>query len=452
MASLICAHALSILLVGGLRFGPEAVLPGAGEALWRAVTGLVAVALAASLLMEARRGTPPWRRRGRWLLWLVFPGTAAVNWGLGGTTLSGSPDLPVLAVIFGLAATVLVLRNREWTIRETTLRAWKCGGAWLLLPTVVVAALVLLHETRLAAGTGIALATYPLYAAAQIGVALVLPWTQWERDAIAPGWRVFATTILFALVHWPNLFAVGATALGMLLWASAWRAGSAFIPLALSMGLLATVTTQALPETLTAHMRVGSNYVLKSRELAREIWLDGEAWRLDRIGQWSGEGGLRPWLARSLEAFEGEALDPALVDEVAQNLERLHRESSLRWIFDSDEFRRRHDFGEPLREDELRFFESTFAPYHAGHAGYSAVVAAGTELTTEEFITLAYRTFLGREPLENEYRHWPEPIQASQRWLFLRRVVEAGGLRGWNEPENEDARERLRAYRAARDQ
>jgi hypothetical protein len=452
MASLICAHALSIILVGGLRFGPEAVLPGAGTTLWLTVIAIVAAGLGATLILETRRGEAPWRSRGRLLLWLVFPGASGLSWALGGTSLAESPDLTALAAIFGLAATVLVLRYAEWAPREATLTAWRTGGAWLLIPTAAIAAITLMHETRLANGFALALATYPLYAAAQLGVALVLPWTQWERDAIDPGRRVFAASILFALVHWPNPFATGATFVGMLLWASAWRAGSAVIPIALSMGILGTVATQALPDSLTHHMRVGANDVLKTRELEREIRLDEKAWRLDQIGDWKKEEGLRPWLARSLEALEGAPADPALVEETARLLERLHREAALRWIFNSGEFRSRHQFEDPFRDDEIRFFESTFVPYHVGHAGYGMVVAAGADLTTREFITLAYRTFLGRDPREGEYRHWPEPITANNRSLFLRRVAESGGLRGWNEPENEDAREKLRAYRAARGQ
>lgn len=452
MASLICAHALSILLVGGLRFGPEAVLSGAGTGVWRTVTALVALGLAFSLVLETRRGDAPWRRRGRLLLWLIFPGAAAIVWGLGETELASSPDLPALAVIFGLASTVLVLRHREWATRELALAGWRTGGAWLLVPTATVAAIALMHETRLATGTGLALATYPLYAAAQLGIGLVLPWTQWERDGISPGWRVLGSSILFALVHWPNLFAVGATLAGMALFAAAWRAGSAFIPIAISMGILATVVTQALPDSLTAHMRVGPNYVLKSRDLERQVWLDGEARRLDLVGSWSDEEGLRPWLARALAELEGASADPAIVDETVRMLERLHRQAALRWIFDSGEFRWRHEFEEPFRDDELRFFESTFVPYHPGHSGYARLVAESADLTTQEFVTRAYRHFLGREPRETEFRYWPEPITANNRWLFLRRVVESGGLRGWNEPENEDAREQLRAYRAARGQ
>jgi hypothetical protein len=238
----------------------------------------------------------------------------------------------------------------------------------------------------------------------------------------------------------------------MALWASAWRAGSAFIPIALSMGILGAVVTQGLPDSLTHHMRVGANEVLKTRELQREIWLDAEASRLRKIGRWTDKEGLRPWIARSLEALEGARPDSALVEETAVILERLHREASLRWIFDSGEFRWRHKFKEPMRDDELRFFESTFVPYHPGHAGYSYVLAAGADLTTKEFIALAYRTFLKREPLEHEFQYWPEPITAANRTLFLRRVLESGGLRGWNEPSNEDGREQLRAYRAARGQ
>jgi hypothetical protein len=452
MASLICAQLLVILLVGGLRFGPDAVLPGAGPVLWRSVVVLVGIGLASALTLEARRGQAPWRRRGRLLLWLVFPVASAINWGLGGTSLAESPDLPALALIFGLAATILVLRHREWAGRETTGAAWRTGAVWLLVPTALVCTLAVLHETRMATGTGLALATYPLYAAAQLGAALVLPWTQWERDGISRGHRVVAATILFALVHWPNPFATAATAAGMALWALAWRAGSAFIPLALSMGIMATFVTQGLPESMTGHMRVGSNQVVKSREIAHEVWLDGEAWRLDQAGAWTDAEGLRPWLARALEALEDAPVDSALVEETARMLERLHRQASLRWIFDADEFRQRHGFDEPFRDDELRFFESTFVPYHPGHAGYSELVAASVGMSTREFVAMAYRRFLGREPRETEFAHWPEPITAGNRWLFLRRVVEGGGLRGWNEPENEDARERLRAYRAARGQ
>ena len=79
MASIICAHALSILLVGGLRFGPSAVLPGAGELAWLISIAVLALGMAVSLGLESRRGLAPWHSRGRLALWVVFPGAAAIS-------------------------------------------------------------------------------------------------------------------------------------------------------------------------------------------------------------------------------------------------------------------------------------------------------------------------------------------------------------------------------------
>ena len=51
MVSLIFAHLLSILLVGGLRFGPGAVVPGGSPALWIFLLGLAGI----GILLAMRR-------------------------------------------------------------------------------------------------------------------------------------------------------------------------------------------------------------------------------------------------------------------------------------------------------------------------------------------------------------------------------------------------------------
>lgn len=453
MVSLILAHILSILVVGGLRFGPEAVLAGAGRGPWIVALSTASVGLAVALARDTRRGRAPWSRPGRILLWLVFPGTAALHWGLGRTEVTAGGDLPGIALVLGLVLGLLARRHDEWADRERRGQAWRIAARWVLGPTALVAAVGIAFGDGLH-GSSIALLTYPLYALGQLAAALVLPWTQWRRDGLRSGRVVLAIATLFALVHWPNPFAAVTTFLGMLLWASAWNAGSALLPLALSMGIMATVVNRTMPVELTGHLRVGANAVLKSRELERERWLDREVGRISAEAGPLDAGGLRPWLARALPLATGAPVDPGLISGTADVLERLHRESMLRWVFDSAEFRARHRVTARLEPTELRFFESTFVPFHPAHAPYTNLAARGAGLDHGEFVDLVYAELLGRTPAQTEYRHWPLPLTVGTRMEFLRRVLEGGGiggpdLRRWHEPEDPELRRRLRETRAA---
>ncbi|RKZ17810.1 hypothetical protein DRQ53_02275 [bacterium] len=268
MTSLILANALCILLVGGLRFGPSAVLVGAPAALWIPLMAVLAGSLLVALRREVARHQAPWQCRTRILLWLIFPGAAALNWSVGSQRQIAGADLPALALLLGLVIAVLARRWPEWGGRELSRAGWGIAARWVLLPTLAV---VIWGLTRGAADgdTPISLATYPIFALAQLAAALVLPWTQWARDGVSSGRRVTGSTLLFALAHWPNPFAIMVTAAGMFVWGMAWRRGSALLPLALSMGLTATVITQTLPDDLTAHMRVGASYALKEEQFAR---------------------------------------------------------------------------------------------------------------------------------------------------------------------------------------
>lgn len=453
MVSLVLAHALAILLAGGLRFGPSAVLPGAARPVWLASMAAVAAALAVALVRDVRRGRAPWAAFDRFVVWLAFPGAAALHWSLGHPDADPGADLPALALVLGLVLAVLAMHSRAWLGRESSARAWTTAARWLLVPTALVGVGAWWVGGRPAA-LPVPFLTYPLYALAQLFAVLVLPWIVFGRDGASPRRRVLLVTVLFGLVHWPNPFATAATLAGMAVWASAWRAGSALLPVALSMGLAAAAITQWLPEDLTGHMRVGANYVLKQREHARDSWLDTESRRISREVGPVGEEGLQAWLARALPLATGAPVDSTLVTATADFLERLHRESTLRWIFDSGEFRYRNGITARLDATELRFFDSTFVPFHPAHAPYTGLVARGETLSYREFVDLAYHELLGRSPREPEYRHWPAPIPLGLRVEFLRRVLDGGGiddgdLRRWREPDDPELRERFRERREA---
>jgi hypothetical protein len=434
MASLVFAHALSILLVGGLRFGSAAVLVGAPVSVWIGAMAFLASGLLLALRSEQRRGHAPWSCRGRMLLWLVFPGAAAANWGLGRAGQFEGPDTAVLAIILGLVLANLSWRRSEWGGRETSRRAWMISARWVFVPTAIVLAAGFWGPGKLE-GTGLAFFTYPLYAWMQLAAVVVLPWTQWARDGIEPRRRVASSALLFALVHWPNPFATVATGLGMLVWASAWRAGSALLPLAISMGIVATVATNSLAPELTAHMRIAAPHAIKAREFSRSRSLDIRAARIAHDAAWSEAEGLRPWLARALPAATGREVDQTLVDGIARVLEHMSRQSTLRWILDSREFRARNATTYRLGDDEISFFKSTFVPFDKTHAPYARLVSAGAGLDYDGFVRLAYRELLGREPDESEVRGWPAPMSAGTRTMFIRRVLlgeETGdGLRNW---------------------
>lgn len=452
MASLILAHALSILLVGGLRFGPAAVLMGASHALWIATMALLAIGMLLALGVEQRHGKAPWSCRGRLLLWLVFPGAAAVNWGMGDLQPDRGVGISILTAILGLVIAVLFWRRAEWAGRETSARAWMIAGQWLVPPTAAVVAAGAWYTGHLP-GTSLGFLTYPLYGGMQLAAALVLPWTQWARDEIGPWRRVAASTLLFALVHWANPFATIAAGVGMLLWASAWRAGSALLPLALSLGIMATVVTQSLPDEVTAHMRVAAPHALKTRELARDRWLDERAVQICRQAAWSQTEGLRPWLGRALRLATQRDTDAALTDATARVLERMYRGSTLRWILDSGEFRARNGITQRLNDRELSYFDSSFTPFEPAHAPYARLVDEGAGLDHRSFVSLAYRELLDREPKEAEYRHWPTSMSPGNRVLLVRRILvgeETGdGLRNWRQWKPEEELEWIRAVLGA---
>lgn len=441
MLSLILANALFILLAGGTRFGPDAVLAGAPPALWLPLLAVLAAGLALALRREIAGGRAPWQCRTRLLLWLVFPGAAALNWSIGSREQVAGSDLPALALLLGLVVAVLARRWPEWGGREFTRRGWLQSARWVLLPTLAVVVAGALGGEGLR-DSGVALATYPLFAVLQLAAVLILPWTQWQRDGVSPAGSVAGSTILFALVHWPNPFATLATALGMLVWALAWRNGSALLPLALSMGITATVVTQTLPDNLTGHMRVGASYALSERADARSGELDRQTGRILADAGWDPAEGLDQWLLRVVPPATGDEISPALARGLADQLEQMHRAQTVRWFFDSAEFRRRHRAGAPLLAAEIGFFHSPFVPFLEAHAPYAELVAAGASLDQRSFVELVYARLLGRAPVESEYRHWPPPLAPEMRAAFVRRLlkVSASGdaLRRWNEPDPDE--------------
>jgi len=438
MTSLILANALCILLVGGLRFGPSAVLVGAPAALWIPLMAVLAGSLLVALRREVARHQAPWQCRTRILLWLIFPGAAALNWSVGSQRQIAGADLPALALLLGLVIAVLARRWPEWGGRELSRAGWGIAARWVLLPTLAV---VIWGLTRGAADgdTPISLATYPIFALAQLAAALVLPWTQWARDGVSSGRRVTGSTLLFALAHWPNPFAIMVTAAGMFVWGMAWRRGSALLPLALSMGLTATVITQTLPDDLTAHMRVGASYALKEEQFARSRSLDEETRQIQEQAAWKGEEDLAAWIGRVVALVTGDAPAPEFADATAQQLRRMHREFTLRWIFDSREFRRRHEGAPDLEISELHFFESPFVPFHDAHAPYTSLIDEGDALSHDEFIELAYIRLHGRSRGEREYGYWAAPLPPRTRAAFIRRLLEGhehgDALRYWNSRE-----------------
>ena len=174
-------------------------------------------------------------------------------------------DLAVLAGWFAVVCLLLVrdraeLRRALATLRRARIPAWLAGFTAGGMAIALAVGLLTGSDIRWERVTVSAL-TYPLYALVQLAAYLVLIVPRLRRMGHGPAAKAAIAAGLFALVHWPNGFAMAATALGMAAWAAAWQRRVNLLWIAVSMGLLATAVTQLLPMTLTHNMRVGPMYV-----------------------------------------------------------------------------------------------------------------------------------------------------------------------------------------------
>jgi len=373
---------------------------------WPVVTTGVAVAALVAVTLALRRTPRGAARRAFGELLLMPALVLAWLWGRPAVTGPHPQDL-IWAAVVGLVAVLLARttpsRTRRAAVGPLSGRRWQAVNAGFVLLPVTVA---LMNGVSVAwRSLGLSLVLYPLYALAQLGLFLVLPYPRLARLA---GTRAATVTciLLFALVHWPNPALMAATALGMAFWADERRRGRQLVALALSMGLAATAFTQLLPHDVTSHMRVGPGYVrLRTVPVLAAVTGDPQASPVagfvgalypQTVGRPATDQELARW-----EAAVGAARRGALAWYFFNTPERTERYGPLP--------------GAPRLGDATPWtdldpaWRARIAPF--ADADYAAACGG----TWEGFLACLYRDVLGREASAAELAAWPQALSVRER-------------------------------------
>ena len=453
MLSLVLFHAALCLLVAGLRFGPELDLVlGPLASGWATLTAVLAGLAALALRRELRRGEIPWNDFDTVAAWLILVAGPALLWAVADREITSGIDALVLGAMLALGVVLLFRHRGEWTAARVWFATGGRAGRALLIGTVSALLLIAFAIAAVRAESALpepsqwvfALSTYPLYAAVQLGAALVLPVMVWRRRGHSERAVVTACAVLFLLIHAPNPVALTLTGIGMIGWAWAHLRGVGFVWLALSMGLLGAVVAQGLPQTRTAHMRVGATYVLKRmNDRAIEAY-DARVAALASDEFFAASGGtLRDWLrALHVEIVGLFFTGLYLVLSQRRVLPRYRNAIALRFL-DSDEFHRRHGIDRYLTGTDRRMFFSTFERWHPAHERLDAVwaddPAAPLAHDWRTHMTRTYEALLDRTPSAPEVDGWPRWPRADDRTDVVRVVLFNAGIDDpaeWRQPDD----------------
>jgi hypothetical protein len=268
-----------VLVAARLRYGeaalahaaPVALAPGAW---WWIAGGVALLAAAAALAGRAALRRPGARAALAELM--ILPAFFAYEWALMPAFVEDRTlaDWLLLGALVAAVAAAFYLDRRRG-------RRWGFGakhflGAvrWLAAPTAVMVAAPVAFAAAAGAETrlhhaGPALATYPLYALAQLAVFQGFLVVRLRRVSASRAEIVAAAAGVFALVHWPNGVVMLACGFGAAVWTFVYLHRPNLCALALSMGLAAVAFAYALPEDLTEHMRTGPIYVRRRVELSQ---------------------------------------------------------------------------------------------------------------------------------------------------------------------------------------
>jgi hypothetical protein len=286
-----------------------------------------------------------------------------------------------------------------------------------------------LHDGRTLA---VSLATYPLYAAVQLALVLGVTWPSLRRlgdRSTAPA--VTAAALLFALVHWPNPLLMALTGLGMLLWAREYGRGRPPWHLAVSMGLLATLAAQGLPDPWTEHMRAGPGCV---RQRAVPVLAADAGARTAELA--AGRTRTLAFLAALYPATVGRTVTDAELDRWWSTLEPCRR-GVLAWRFYiSEEYRRK--FGEPAGEAPLPgdvHWTALPPPWPGRIGGLTGPApadgrdapgspAVAPDRAWRAHLERLYRTILRREPSAAELAAWSPALSPRQQERLVEVLLE----------------------------
>lgn len=424
-----------ILAAAGIRF-PASVrvhtspVPIPPDQWWTVVAGLLAVATI--LGIKGWRQLPAGPARAAAIrVWGLFSALFLSGWGFLSPSGFGPADVVVLVLLaLGLAASFAndLRHHRALGLgRANFVQALR----WLAAPTLLVLAALYVFRAAPEADAEdstpivVALLTYPAYALIQILVFQTFLVRDLQRMRRGPIAIVGTTSLLFALVHWPNPVVMGACLLGMAGWTAVYLRAPNVYAVAISMGLTAAALAQWAPQDLTHHMRVGPNYAVTrarhEREAARARLVDHYA---DDAYFRAAGGTLEGWVRALYRDLLERAPTSGEVAGWVGTLEREYRAYVARQFHNSDEYRARHP-EVPLRElQEIDLLRRDFRPDAPGYEHLRPLLSdqafhqAGGAF--HPWLRLVYQTLLERTPSDVELQAWPAVPKLEQR----RHVVE----------------------------
>jgi len=270
---LLCINVSVVMLAARLRYaggglahaGPVSISP---QLWWWLIGGVGAAGLIAGVA-DRRRLLDRDARVALAELLVAFVAFFVIEWAVLPAYQKQFRAIDYAAIGLGLALVAWLF----WRDRRNVAR-WGVGGknflpAALLLaaPTIVFIAVPLaarqfvggrIEPRRLL----LALATYPVYALAQLGLFQVFLVGRLRRISDSAAAVTIVSAGMFALVHWPNGLVMIACAGPAAVWTLVYLKRPNLYALAISMGLSAAVLANVLPrEEVLKNMRTGPIYV-----------------------------------------------------------------------------------------------------------------------------------------------------------------------------------------------
>jgi hypothetical protein len=406
---------LAVVLAGmALRLSPlemSLLVPPVSGPLLTPLVGLFAAVAVLLLWLAAGHARQPAARGPFSQLILFFPLALAFIWLVSRPGVPGKTEWVFLGIFLVAAAWLLRISPPAAPPAGPAPRHWPWDLAFILFPAL--AGLALGSRPDLSAA-GLSLLTYPLYALTQLAVFLILPARRLPRLGLSSRLTALFCSLVFALLHAPNLVVMVVSGAAMFVWCRQYLSGRPVWRLALVMGLAATLFSQFLDDDLTGHMRVGPGH---TRALV-----------MDHLAEVSAPGSrqmLVPFLQevypllleRSPTRAELEAWESTLTEA---------RLTGLAWqFFNSREYRRKADEkGWPLppsQENHWTSYEPEWRDRIAafGHPAYRN--KCGRAWT--DFLKCLYRDILQRPGSQAELSGWSQELTSNERRTLARVIL-----------------------------
>ncbi len=267
----------------------------------------------------------------------------------------------------------------------------------------------------------VSLVLYPIYGLCQLFLVLAVTWPRLQRLA---GGRhagpVATVAVLFALVHWPNPTLMILTGCGMFFWAVAYYRGRSLVVLALSMGLLASLAAQGLPDQWTDHMRAGPRFV---RMRAVPPVADAADARTRHLP--AGEVRTAAFLADLYPGIAGREAGPDELERWTRSIAACRRGVVAWRFFISDEYQQK--FGAPANEDPLPgdvHWTRLPSPWPERIGRFTRIAPDEPEPSWEEFIARLYRDILRRDAPPLEVAGWRQDLSPRQMRRLLQVLLD----------------------------